>query len=72
MECHTIMKIKMSRPYGAYKANERVEVDPGLATRLLAWGYAVEDRQQDLIETATVEHRAETADVNPKRRRKQA
>lgn len=66
------MKIRMSRPYGAYKAGESVEVDPGLAARLLAWGYAVEDRQQDLIETAAVEHRAETADVNPKRRRKQA
>lgn len=66
------MKIRMSRPYGAYKAGESVEVDPGLAARLLAWGYAVEDRQQDLIETATVEHRAETADVTPKRRRKQA
>lgn len=64
------MKIRMSRPYGAYKAGESVEVDPGLAARLLAWGYAVEDRQQDLIETAAVEHRAETADVNPKRRRK--
>ena len=66
------MKIRMSRPYGAYKAGESVEVDPGLAARLLAWGYAVEDRQQDLIETAAVEHRAETADVTPKRRRKQA
>lgn len=65
------MKIRMSRPYGAYKAGESVEVDPGLAARLLAWGYAVEDRQQDLIETAAVEHRAETADVTPKRRRKQ-
>lgn len=65
------MKIRMSRPYGAYKAGESVEVDPGLAARLLAWGYAVEDRQQDLIETATVEQRAETADVNPKRRRRQ-
>lgn len=72
MERTAIMKIRMSRPYGAYKAGESVEVDPGLAARLLAWGYAVEDRQQDLIETATVEHRAETADVNPKRRRKQA
>ena len=72
MERHPIMKIRMSRPYGAYKAGESVEADPGLAARLLAWGYAVEDRQQDLIETAAVEHRAETADVNPKRRRKQA
>ena len=72
MERDPIMKIKMSRPYGAYKAGERVEVDPDFAARLVAWGYAVEDRQQDLIETATVDHRAETADVNPKRRRKQA
>lgn len=71
MERDPIMKIKMQRAYGSYKSGERVEVDPGLAARLLAWGYAVEDRQQDLIETATVEQRAETADVNPKRRRRQ-
>jgi hypothetical protein len=69
MEYHRIMRIKMSRPYGAYKANETIEVDDGLAARLLAWGYAVEDRQRDLIETAAVEHRAESADVTPQRRR---
>jgi hypothetical protein len=69
MEYHRIMKIKMSRAYASYKAGEMVEVDDGLAARLLAWGYAVEDRQRDLIETATVEHRAESADVTPKRRR---
>jgi hypothetical protein len=69
MEYHRIMKIKMSRAYAGYKAGELVEVDDGLAARLLAWGYAVEDRQRDLIETATVEHRAESADVTPKRRR---
>jgi hypothetical protein len=69
MEYHRIMKIKMSRAYASYKAGELVDVDDGLAARLLAWGYAVEDRQRDLIETATVEHRAESADVTPKRRR---
>jgi hypothetical protein len=69
MEYHRIMKIKMSRAYASYKAGELVEVDDGLAARLLAWGYAVEDRQRDLIETAAVEHRAEQADVTPKRRR---
>jgi len=69
MEYHRIMRIKMSRAYASYKAGELVDVDDGLAARLLAWGYAVEDRQRDLIETAAVEHRAESADVTPKRRR---
>jgi hypothetical protein len=69
MERIPIMKIKMSRAYASYKAGETIEVDDGLAARLLAWGYAVEDRQKDLIETAAVEHRAEQADVTPKRRR---
>lgn len=65
------MKIKMARAYAAYKAGETVDADPGLAARLLAWGYATEERQQDLIETTAVEHRAESADVTPQRRRRQ-
>lgn len=71
MESHTIMKIRMTRAYGAYKVGETIQADTGLAARLMAWGYAVEDKQQDLIETASVEHRSETADVNPQRKRKQ-
>jgi hypothetical protein len=35
---------------------------------LIADGYAVEERQRNLIETATVEERSETADLNPRRK----
>jgi hypothetical protein len=44
----------------------------GLATQLLAQGVAVEDRQQKLIETAAVEHQAETADATPRKRGRRA
>jgi hypothetical protein len=44
----------------------------GLATQLLAQGVAVEDRQQQLIETAAVEHQAETADATPRKRGRRA
>jgi hypothetical protein len=33
---------------------------------------AIEDRQQDLIETAAIEHDAETADATPRRRGRRA
>jgi hypothetical protein len=47
-----------------------VEIPGGLAAELIAKRFAVEDRQQELIETAAVEHDVETADATPKRRRK--
>jgi hypothetical protein len=42
------------------------------AQSLIAWEDAVEERnaQQDLIETASVEPVAESADLTPRRRRK--
>lgn len=62
-----MMKIRFTRAWRAYRAGQSVEISGGLATQLLAQGVAVEDRQQQLIETAAVEPEAETADATPRR-----
>jgi hypothetical protein len=72
MERAVVMKIKMSRPYAAYKAGEVVSVTDDFAARLIAWGYAVVERQQSIdIEEAAIEPSGETADINSRRRKKQ-
>ena len=63
-------KIRFTRAWRAYRTGQVVEIPGGLATQLLAQGVAVEERQQELIETAAVEPVAERADATPKRRRK--
>lgn len=64
----TTIRVRMKRPYGAYKAGETVEVDEGLAARLFAWDYASRDTQGSLLETAALELDAERADVTPRRK----
>jgi hypothetical protein len=66
------MKIRMKRAHGAYKAGEVIDLPERQALSLIAWEYATEVRnaQQDLIETASVEPVAESADMTPRRRRK--
>jgi hypothetical protein len=66
------MKIRMLRPYGAYKPGEVLDLPQRVAEGLIAWEYAAaaRDDQQTLIETASVEPVAETADVTPRRRKK--
>jgi hypothetical protein len=63
-------KLRMLRSFRSYRAGQVVEIPGGLAAELIAKRFAVEDRQQELIETAAVEHDVETADATPKRRRK--
>lgn len=65
------MKIRMARQHGAYKPGEVVDLPERQAQSLIAWEYATEvrDKQQTLIETASVEPAAERADVTPRRRR---
>jgi hypothetical protein len=63
-------KLRMLRSFRSYRPGQVVEIPGGLAAELIAKRFAVEDRQQELIETAAVEHDAETADATPKRRRK--
>jgi hypothetical protein len=67
------MKIRMARAHGAYKPGEVIEVPERLARNLIAWEYAkeVQDDQQTLIETASVEPVVESADVTPRKRRRQ-
>jgi hypothetical protein len=63
-------KLRMLRSFRSYRPGQVVEIPGGLAAELIAKRFAVEDRQQELIETAAVEHDVETADATPKRRRK--
>ena len=63
-------KLRMLRPFQNYRTGQVVEIPGGRALELIAKKFAVEDRQQELIETAAVEHPVETADATPKRRRK--
>lgn len=63
-------KLRMLRSFRNYRPGQVVEIPGGLAQELISKRFAVEDRQQELIETAAVEHDVETADATPKRRRK--
>lgn len=63
-------KLKFVRSWRGYRTGQVVEIPGGLAQQLLSMRVAVEDNQQTLIETASLEHEAETADATPKRRRK--
>jgi hypothetical protein len=63
-------KLRMLRSFRSYRPGQVVDIPGGLAAELIAKRFAVEDRQQELIETAAVEHDVETADATPKRRRK--
>jgi hypothetical protein len=63
-------KLKMLRSFRNYRPGQVVEIPGGLAMELIAKRFAVEDRQQELIETAAVEHDVETADATPKRRKR--
>lgn len=63
-------KLRMLRAFRNYRPGQVVEIPGGLAAELIAKRFAVQDRQQELIETAAVERDVETADATPKRRRK--
>ncbi len=65
-------KLKFTRSWRAYRAGQVVDVPGGLAAELIARRVAVEDHQQNLIETAAVEHQAEIADATPRKRGRRA
>ena len=67
MERAARVKIKVVKPFAAYRRSEVIEMDDKAARHLLSLGLAVEERQQSLIETASVEERAERADLTPRR-----
>lgn len=62
------MKICMVRAYGMQKIGDVVEMPDGRASLWLSLGYATVYRQQEPIETATLEVRAETPEA-PRRTR---
>jgi hypothetical protein len=63
-------KLRILRPFRSYRTGQVVEIPGGLAAELVAKRFAVEERQQDLLETAALEPATETADATPKRRRR--
>jgi hypothetical protein len=65
-------KLRFVRSWRGYRTGQVVEIPGGLATQLLSQRLAVEDNQTTLIETAAIEHQAETADATPRRRGRRA
>lgn len=70
MECPKVKKMKLLRPYSSYRAGQVVEVPGGLAADWIARKIAIEEKQSELIETAAVDLKVETADATPRRRRR--
>ncbi len=68
MEARGIVKIRMLMSYRHYKRGQVLpDVPDGMANDWISRGIAVEDKQQT-IETAAIEHQAETADATPRKR----
>jgi len=63
-------KIRLVRPYRAYNKGTVLDVPGGQAHEMIVHGYAVEERQQDLLETAAAEPEVEQADATPRKRRR--
>ena len=58
----------MVQSYRVYKRGQVLpDVPDGMAREWIKRGFAVEDRQTE-IETAAIEHQAETADATPRKR----
>jgi hypothetical protein len=63
-----MMKIRMVSSFRHYKRGQVLEDAPdGMAREWIQRGLAVEDKQQT-IETAAIQHLAETADATPRKR----
>jgi hypothetical protein len=62
-------KLKFIRSWRSYRLGQTVDIPGGLAAELIARKVAVEDKQQELIETAAVERSTRTADATPRRKR---
>jgi hypothetical protein len=64
-----MMKIKLIRPFRAYSKGAVLTVPGGQAAEMIRCGYAVEEKQQELLETAALEPtEIRTADATPKKR----
>ena len=65
-------KLKFVRSWRGYAKGQTADLPGGIATQLLAQRVAVADNQPTLIETAAIQHDAETADATPRRRGRRA
>ena len=61
-------KIRLIRPFRVYRSGTVLDVPGGQATEMIRAGYAVEETQQQLLHTATVEPEVRTAAATPKKR----
>ena len=61
-------KIRLIRPFRVYRSGTVLDVPGGQATEMIRAGYAVEETQQQLLDTATAEPEVRTADATPKKR----
>ena len=69
MEPARIMKIRMVQSFRHYRRGTVLpDVPDGMANDWIRRGLAVEDKQEELIETAALESVAETADATPRKR----
>ena len=73
MERTQSMKIRMVQSFRHYRRGAVLpDVPDGMANDWIRRGLAVADKQGELIETAAVEHQAETADATPRKRGRRA
>jgi len=63
-------KIRLIRPFRSYNRGTVLDVPGGQAHEMIVHGYAVEERQQNLLETATAEPDVEQADATPRKKRR--
>lgn len=68
MEGARCMKIRLVRSFRVYRRGQVLDVPDGQANLWISHGIAVEEKQGDLLETATAEPKAETADATPRRK----
>jgi hypothetical protein len=68
MESPGMKKIRLVRPFRSYNKGTVLDVPGGQAHEMIVAGYAVEERQQELLDTATAEPEVRTADATPKKR----
>lgn len=62
------MKIRLIKNYSTYRLGTVVDCEDETAARLIRDGLAERDPQMNLIETASVEHDSERADLTPRKR----
>lgn len=61
------MKIQLTKPQGAYRKGEVVELDAKRAAEMIADGRAIPVASTPLIETGSLQFDTETADATPRR-----